>query len=118
MIHFRSHSENDEPLTSPPATKRQADYRPAEEPLKSSTPLTPNCDSSIKGGVSESLLSPEQKERIATKKLEAESKRVAALVGAEKLGPSWVEALLSEFKKSYIKEVDEKKKKTSIFSLN
>lgn len=39
------------------------------------------------------------------KKLEAETKRIAATVGTEKLGPSWIKALLSEFKKPYIKEV-------------
>lgn len=51
-------------------------------------------------------MSPEQKERMAVNKIHAESKRIAATVGAEKLGPSWVKALLSEFKQPYIKEVD------------
>ena len=44
---------------------------------------------------------------MAVKKLEAETKRIAAAVGTEKLGPSWIKALLSEFKKPYIKEVYE-----------
>lgn len=43
---------------------------------------------------------------MALKKFEAETKRIAAAVGTEKLGPSWIKALLSEFKKPYIKEVD------------
>ena len=47
---------------------------------------------------------------MAVNKLEAESKRIATMVGAEKLGTSWVKALLSEFKKPYIKEVCEKVK--------
>ena len=105
---LRSHPESDDTLTAPPARKRSTDdCLEWESDSKPSTSPTPE-----EGGVSPSPttrnienLSPEQKDRIAAKKLEAESKRIVATVGAEKLGPSWLKALLSEFKKPYIKEV-------------
>jgi hypothetical protein len=100
---IRSHSvDDDDPQTTPPPAKRPTDKMTEGEPSKSSTPPTP--DSLSEAGGAESL-SPEQKERMALKKLEAETKRIAAVVGTEKLGPSWIKALLSEFKKPYIKEV-------------
>ena len=99
---LRSHPvDDDDPQTTPPPAKRSTDEIRAEgEPSKSSTPPTPDSLNEAES------LSPEQKERMAQKKLEAETKRIAATVGTEKLGPSWVKALLSEFKKPYIKEVN------------
>ena len=109
LYYTRSHPEDDEPTTSTPPAKRAMDLSAAGESLpgsKSSTPPTPPVgEEGGGGGAGSPLLSPEQKERIAGNKLEAESKRLAASVGAEKLGLSWVKALLSEFKKPYIKEV-------------
>lgn len=93
---FRSHPSDDDPLTSPPPAKRSTDENRAEGCDESHTSPSPAVAAEV---------SPEQKERMATKKLEAEAKRVAATVGAEKLGLSWVKALLTEFKKPYIKEV-------------
>lgn len=101
----RSNSEagDDNPSNAPPAAKRSThDIRIAGE--LSSSPPTPGVG---EGGALVDDLSPEQKERMAVSKLEAESRRIAAMVGAEKLGSSWVKALLSEFKKPYIKEVCE-----------
>lgn len=98
--------DDDDPQTAPPPAKRSTDEIREGEPSKSSTPPTPDSLSGTGAGEAESL-SPEQKERMAVKKLEAETKRIAAAVGTEKLGPSWIKALLSEFKKPYIKEVYE-----------
>ena len=95
--------DDDDPQTTPPPAKRSTDEISEGEPSKSSTPPTP--DSLNEAGGAEGL-SPEQKERMALKKFEAETKRIAVAVGTEKLGPSWIKALLSEFKKPYIKEVD------------
>lgn len=49
--------------------------------------------------------SPEQKERMESNKLEAESKMIAKKFGADKIGLSWMKALHSEFKKPYISTV-------------
>ena len=74
------------------------------------SPDPPTPDSGVDVGVSPSppssveSLSPEQRDRMAKKKFEAESKRIAVMVGAS-LGASWLEALFNEFKKPYIKEV-------------
>ena len=108
QIYFSSFNrsrsvDDDDPQTTPPPAKRSTDEISEGEWSKSSTPPTP--DSLKEAGGAESL-SAEQKERMALKKFEAETKRIAAAVGTEKLGPSWIKALLSEFKKPYIKEVD------------
>ena len=105
----RSHSGYHDPAIAPCAPKRFTDDRlEGEFDSKSVDPPTP--DSGVDVGVSPSppssveSLSPEQRDRMAAKKFEAESKRVVAMVGAS-LGSSWLKALLDEFKKPYIKEV-------------
>ena len=54
---------------------------------------------------SENELSPEQKLRMERNRLEAEARVIAKKFGAEKLGLTWVKALLAEFKKPYMQEV-------------
>ena len=104
FFFFRSHPvDDDDPQIAPPPAKRSTDKIKEGEPSKSGTPPTPD---SLNGAEGAQSMSPEQKERMALKKLEAETKRIAATVGTEKLGPSWIKALLSEFKKPYIKEVN------------
>lgn len=54
---------------------------------------------------SENELSSEQKLRMERNRLEAEARVIAKKFGAEKLGLTWVKALLAEFKKPYMQEV-------------
>ncbi len=50
-------------------------------------------------------LSQEQKDRMESKKLEAESKQIAKKFDAKEIGISWVKELLDEFHKPYIRQV-------------
>ena len=50
-------------------------------------------------------LSPEQISRIEQKRAEAEAKLLTKRLGAGAIGDSWMQAMQSEFKKSYIDNV-------------
>jgi len=50
-------------------------------------------------------LSPEQVSRMERNKMEAEARLYARRLGAEMFGPTWVQALLPEFKKPYMEKV-------------
>lgn len=50
-------------------------------------------------------LTAEQKDELARKKLEAETKLLSKKLGVDNLDSSWVEALYLEFKKPYFTEV-------------
>lgn len=54
---------------------------------------------------SDNELSSEQKLRMERNRLEAEARVITKKLGAEKLGLTWVKALLAEFKKPYMQEV-------------
>lgn len=59
-------------------------------------------DTSSTGG---GQLSPEQLVRMEKKKSEAEARLLAKRLGASAIGPSWVQALQAEFKKTYMEKV-------------
>ena len=55
--------------------------------------------------VDNTSLSPEQKERIESRRLEAEAKLWSQKLGSENLGSSWMKILSKEFKKPYFSKV-------------
>lgn len=55
--------------------------------------------------VDNTSLFPEQKERIESKRLEAEAKLWSQKLGSENLGSSWMKILSKEFKKPYFSEL-------------
>lgn len=50
-------------------------------------------------------LSPEQVSRMEKNKMEAEARLFTRRLGAETIGPTWMQALLPEFKKPYMEKV-------------
>ena len=63
-----------------------------------------SCSISANGELSPEQLSPEQLSRMEKKRTEAEARLIAKKLKAT-IGPSWVQALLAEFKKSYMEKV-------------
>ena len=55
--------------------------------------------------VSPPMLSPDQKDLVASKKLEAQAKLWAKKLHTDCLGPSWMKVLAKEFDKPYFKTV-------------
>ncbi|CAI7993334.1 Uracil-DNA glycosylase [Geodia barretti] len=73
---------------------------PKKTPWASPTPLSPTQSSSAGG-----QLSPEQLARMEKKKLEAGARLLAKRLGTSNIGPSWVQALQAEFKKTYMEKL-------------
>ncbi len=86
----------DKAENSPPPSKIQRTDMP-------SSPSTPTPPSKVKPDIL--TPSPEQKARMESNKLEAESRMIAKKFGADKIGLSWMKALHAEFKKPYISTV-------------
>ena len=89
--------------------------RPKEEDAAIPSPKKPLPDDSSNSKLSSTPppsgsppgsgdISPEQRERMENSKLEAEAKIIAKKFGSEKLGLSWMKALLNELKKPYMQE--------------
>ena len=73
---------------------------PKKTPWASPPPPSPTQTSSAGG-----QLSPEQLDRMENKKLEAGARLLAKRLGTSNIGPSWVQALQDEFKKTYMEKV-------------
>ena len=81
---------------------RVAEEDDSPEPKK--TPWTsPPTSSPIQS--SSTQLSPEQLARMEKKKSEAEAQLLTKRLGTSNIGPSWVQALQAEFKKTYMEKV-------------
>jgi uracil-DNA glycosylase len=73
---------------------------PKKTPWASPPPPSPTQTSSAGG-----QLSPEQLARMEKKKLEAGARLLAKRLGTSNIGPSWVQALQDEFKKTYMEKL-------------
>ena len=92
---------------SPCVQCRLREESPISESLPnlSSPPPSKRLPSNSPPNGSGNELSPEQKLRMERNRLEAEARVITKKLGAEKLGLTWVKALLAEFKKPYVQEV-------------
>ena len=87
---------------------RVADEDDSPDPKKTPWTSPPSPSPALSGSSISSnggQLSPEQLARMEKKRAEAEARLLAKRLGASAIGPSWAQALQSEFRKGYMEKV-------------